>query len=113
MSFKDKVGDAWATESSKATVAGVDVEIRSMSVLDKARLLKNASSDGLIDVEKWYPWVVLTCCFDPETGERAFTEEDLEWLSAQSSDIIADLAGKCLETSGMGAKSVDEGKGGS
>ena len=112
-SFRDKVGDAWATESSKETVAGVDIEIRSMSVVDKSRLLKNASTDGLIDVEKWYPWVVLTCCFDPETGVRAFTEEDLEWVAAQDSDKIADLAQKCLGISGMGSKPVDEGKDGS
>lgn len=111
MSFRDKVGDAWATESSKATIAGVDIEIRSMSVIDKARLLKNASKDGQIDVERWYPWVVLTCCFDPDTGEKAFTDEDLEWVASQSSDVIADLAQKCLDASGMGSKPVDAGKG--
>lgn len=109
MSFRDKVGDAWAVESSKETVAGVDIEIRSMSVIDKSHLLKNASTDGKIDVEKWYPWVILTCCFDPETGEKAFSEEDLEWVASQDSDKIAGLAQKCLSRSGMGSgKVVDE-----
>ena len=113
MSFRDKVGTAWATDSKKETVAGVEIELRSMSVIDKARLLKNASVDGQIDVEKWYPWVVLTCCFDPETGEKAFTDEDLEWVASQDSDKISDLAQKCLALSGMGSKPVDEGKDGS
>lgn len=114
MSFRDKVGAAWDTTADKVTVAGVDVEVRSMSVFDKARLLKNASKDGQIDVERWYPWVVLTCCFDPETGEHAFTDEDLEWLGSKSSDAIADLAQKCLNISRMGSgKVVEEGKDGS
>lgn len=113
MSFRDKVGHAWDTSAETVTVEGVEVEVRSMSVADKARLLKNASKDGLIDVEKWYPWVVLTCCFDPETGDKAFTEADLEWLAGKSSDVIADLAQKCLSVSGMGSdKAVGEaGKG--
>lgn len=114
MSFRDKVGVAWDTSGDKVTVEGVDVEIRSMSVLDKARLLKNASVDGQIDVEKWYPYVVLTCCFDPETGDKAFGVDDLDWLSERSSDVIADLAQQCLSISGMGSKKVvDEGKAGS
>lgn len=108
-SFRDKVDKAWDTTAERETVRGVEVEIRSMSVLDKARLLKNASTNGLIDTDKWYQWVVISCCYDPETGEKAFTEEDLEWLSSKSSDTIVELAGKCLGISAMGSnKAVDE-----
>lgn len=109
MSFRDKIGTAWDTTADKVTVEGVEVEVRSMSVADKARLLKNAAVDGQIDVEKWYPWVVLTCCFDPETGDHAFSEADLDWLMSKSSDVIVDLAQKCLGVSGMGSDAaVDE-----
>lgn len=113
-SFRDKVGDAWATTADKVDVAGVTVEIRSMSVFDKACLVKNATTDGQVDAEKLHPWVVLTCCFDPETGDRAFTDEDLEWVAAQDAETIVNLSQKCLEMSGMGSsKTVDEAKKGS
>jgi|SRR5581483_8451560 len=108
MSFRDKVGTSWDVATDKVTIEGVDIEIRSMSVLDKAKLLKNASKDGEVDAEKWYPWVVLTCCFDPETGERAFTEEDLEWLTSKSSDVVQLLAVRCLSLSAMGSGRVVE-----
>ncbi len=111
MSFKDKVGAAWDPASETIDVEGVPVLVRSMSALGRTRLLKGASEDGIIDVEKWFPYLVLTCCFDPETDEKAFTEEDLDWLGARASGPIEVLATAALRVSGMAKGSVDEGKG--
>jgi hypothetical protein len=113
MSFRDKVGTAWDVATEKATIAGVEVELRAMSVADKARLVKDGSKDGLVQLEKWNPLIVLLCAYDPETGERAFTDDDLEWLQSRPADLIADLAAKCSSISAMSEKPIDEGKDGS
>lgn len=110
MSFRDRVGTAWDVRVEKAVVAGVDVELRAMSVGDKARLVNEASKDGTVLIEKWNPLIVMLCAYDPETGERAFGEDDLEWLQSRPADLIADLAAKCSSISAMTDKPVDSGK---
>ena len=53
--------------------------------------------------------VLLHCCFDPDTGEQVFAEEDLEWLLAEkSAQTVDEVAQACLKISGLAADSVDE-----
>ena len=110
MSFKDKIGAAWDVATEKVSINGVEVELRAMSVADKARLIRDASQDGLVQLEKWNPLIVLLCAYDPESGERAFGDDDLEWLQSRPADLIADLAAKCSSISALTDKSLESGK---
>jgi hypothetical protein len=88
---------------------GVKIGIRSMTAKQRSDMQQRWSVDGEQSPESLYENVLLFCCFDPETGEPAFTDEDLEWLlsekSAQAIDVVAT---ECLRVSGLASNSVDE-----
>ena len=88
---------------------GVKIGIRSMTAKQRSDMQQSWTVEGDQSAQTLYENVILHCCFDPETGEPAFTEDDLEWLleekSAQAIDLVAT---ECLRVSGLAADSVDE-----
>ena len=56
-----------------------------------------ANNKGKVDLTKIYPDMVIMCTFDPETGERVFTEGDRDEIGAKNGkavERIADVAGR-------------------
>lgn len=78
------------------------LELRTMKAIDRARLLK-ACVDGKGQVigEKFQAGVIIASCFDPETGEKVFSEEDYDFLMEKSAGVIEYLASKAMEISGL------------
>lgn len=50
---------------------------------------------------------VITCARDPQTGEKAFTWDDLDWMANQPIGLLDDLAGRAFDLSGIGADAVE------
>jgi hypothetical protein len=97
----------------------VVVELRSMSARQRAAFASNIeiSGDGNVNldgnrVETLWGTVIEACCFDPDSAEKVFTADDIEWLMAEKNASVVDsLANACLAISGMGADSEsDAGK---
>ncbi len=51
-----------------------------------------------LDFARLVCWVVI----DPETGERVFTDADLEWLAAKPNRILEPLGTAALKLTGVG-----------
>ena len=95
--------------SESVEVAGVTFDVRSMSLDDRNRLVSELSDDeGTLDNSKFYKGVVVATCFDPETGEAAFTEADLDRLGSARASVVDELAAVGLKLSGLEEKAVDE-----
>ena len=97
----------------------VTVELRSMSARQRAAFASNVdfTADGGVQmdanrVELMWGAVIQACCFDPENGEKVFSEEDIEWvMEEKNANVVDSLANACLAVSGMGADSDgDAGK---
>ena len=107
----DKIRQASDREETLLNVEVWDVKIgiRSMTAKQRSDMQQNWTVEGDQSAQSLYKNVLLYCCFDPETGEPAFTEEDLEWLleekSAQAIDLVAT---ECLRVSGLATDSVDD-----
>lgn len=84
---------------------GVELEVRSMSMRARAELFSQGREPGL-----FYAAMIAASCHDPDTGERVFTESDLEKIADKNAGAIERLAKECLAVAGMGDKAVDEGK---
>lgn len=96
MSIRDKIFAAQDIPSELVEVPlwGVTVEVRGLSGSERTRLLDAAvnAETGEIDLRSIYPQIVIGSCFDPETGERVFQDDDQEALlskSAQALDVVA------------------------
>lgn len=93
---------------------GEKVELRSMTVAEKLEVvgeegdeMTNAQAGGML------PKVIIKTCYDPDTGEPVFGDDDESWLSNQPASVIEPLALAGLRASGMTDEAIEEGKGGS
>jgi len=92
----------------------VSIEVRSMSARQRAQFAAQIESaqreDGVVQrIESLWRVVLLTCCFDPDSGEHVFEDDDIEWLMEEKSGVVIDrVANACLEVSGLREKAVDE-----
>ena len=88
---------------------GVKIGVRSMTALQRSNMQNDWEADQVGAAAKLYSAVLLNCCFDPDTGETVFNEEDLEWLMAEkSAQTVEQVAQVCLQVSGLAGDSLDE-----
>lgn len=88
---------------------GVELEIRGMNGKERAKLLRGSMSDeGELDFEKLYPLLIVACSYDPETGDKVFTEADLDLLNSKSGAALETVGQVCARLSGMDKKDVDD-----
>lgn len=91
---------------------GVDVELRSMSIATKSRIV----GDGDATPEQLsllLPSVIIATAHDPKSGEALFTDDDMEWLKDQPAGIIEHVALAGLRVSGLDDGAVELEKKGS
>jgi hypothetical protein len=90
---------------------GIEVEIRSMSALEKSQVTEQAMTDplaGKVDIGLMYALSIIQCLFDPETGEQIFQDSDVTAILSKSNTVIERLAQKIMGNSGMGEKAVSK-----
>lgn len=88
---------------------GISIEVRSMSALERSRLLeKVVDGKGKVNFELLYPSVVIACSFDPETGEKIFTPEDFAALNEKNAGALEHITKVALKLSGLDVDSVGE-----
>lgn len=111
MSLRDRIlsADDIGRETLVVPEWGVDLEVRTLSAVQRSRMLKTCTTpDGGVDLERLYPMLVVATVFDPDTGEQVFTEDDLHTLQEKSASAIEAVAQKAMQMSGMTPKAVDE-----
>ena len=88
---------------------GVVVEIRAMTARSRAQFVAEmASEDGTVGnvndpdriIGMWWH-VISQTCFDPDLGERAFEDDDQQWLFDKNARVVNDLANACMAASGL------------
>lgn len=89
---------------------GVIVEVRSMIAADRARIMEKAQADGTVGGGAVYFDTVLLTVFDPDTGERLFSESDRDALSGKNAAALDRLAMVGLRLSGMTEEAQDNAK---
>ncbi len=104
-----------ADDTSKLLVEvpewGVTVELRSMSAAQRMSLLKDAGAlDGNTDAAVLYPRLIIDTVFDPETGEKLFTTEDIDALMGKSPTALDRLGTAAMKVGGLDSEAVEAGK---
>jgi hypothetical protein len=117
MSLRDRILQASdiTAETVEVPEWGVTVEVRTMTGAERAKIMQSAAeAGGVMDFTKIYPDVVISCTFDPESGERVFDWEDRPNLMAKSGLAIDRIAAVGLRLSGFTKEAQDAaGKGSS
>ncbi len=100
---------------------GVKLELRSPTGEERAALVSSfvdmeTGTAKARDLRVMYPALVITCAYDPETGERVFEQLDeptKALLNAKRGDVLERIAMACMPLVGLTPESVDEAKDGS
>lgn len=79
-------------------VEGAKFEVRKPSVRERATILKAAGivagKASSAEIDKLQAMAVINCVYDPETGERVFTDADLNALLDAESGSYVDVLGE-------------------
>lgn len=103
---------------------GVVLELRSPTGSERADLQKgfidmDASQESgevvMRDLKQMWPAIVIACCYDPDTGERAFepSPATMEALNRKNGAVLERVAHACMPIVGLTPGDVDEKKGSS
>ena len=88
---------------------GVKLELRSMTALQRSEMQVEWATQEESSAALLYQSMLQNCCFDPQTGDRVFDDEDGEWVLAEkSAEVVDRVAQACLQISGLSQDSVDE-----
>lgn len=117
MSLRDLI--LKAPDISRLTVEvpewGVTVEVRSPTGAVRAALLsRSVDEKGESRLDDWsllFPYAIVACVYDPETGEPVFTWDDVAALQdTKNATVLQSLGMRCLEAAGMTPDSVEGAK---
>jgi hypothetical protein len=111
VSLREKILSAPDIESEEVEVPewDVTVEVRGMTAADRAVVFDAAlANGGDIRASNLFADAVLLCAYDPESGERVFTEEDRVALMEKSPVALDRIAKVALRLSGMDAAAADD-----
>jgi|TARA_R100001463_G_scaffold675_3_gene3049 hypothetical protein len=111
VSIRDKIRKAQDRISEIVEVPewGVTVEVRSMTGTQRSQIVTALTSDDDNKMEALWGGMLVSCVYDPETGEAVFAEDDAEWLlNEKSSNVLDRLSNVCLQVAGIVEGAVDE-----
>ena len=102
--LKEKIKSAQDIRTELITIPEWDmsIEVRTMRAIDRARVLKNCvDNSGKVIGEKFQAGLVIASCYDPETKERIFDDEDFDLLMEKAAGPVELLAGTAMSLSGL------------
>lgn len=110
MSLRDRIiaVDDLQREIVKIDQWGVEVEVRGMSGAARAAIVQDAAdNNGNVNFAKMMPEVVVTCVYDPETGEPVFTRDDKDTIMSKNGAALEKINTVAMRLSGFGADAID------
>ena len=111
LSLRDRIASAEDIDVETIEVPrwGVTLEVRGMTGKSRSVFTELfASEDGTIDYEAMYPSLLIATCFDPETKEQVFTQDDAAMLNSKSGKALEDLAQVAMRLSGLGKQAEND-----
>ena len=113
MSLRDKIisTDDIQKELVEIPEWGVILEVRGMNGADRSRIIEMVSNeDGGVSVGSMYIETVIASTYDPDSGERVFSESDRDVLTTKAASAIDRIAKVGMRLSRMDGGASEEAK---
>lgn len=115
MSLRDQILKVQDHTSTKLEIPEwkVTIEVRSMPASARLSMIDEGydQDSGKVNITRLTVTCLLNCVFDPQTGERVFTEDDVPALLEKSADVIDRIVRVANEQSALHEKALtDSGK---
>lgn len=87
---------------------GTEVEVRSMLLGERSDMFAELTDeDGKYHGELLQAKYVLLCAYDPDTGEKVFGEDDMEFVRTRSSGYMQPIITAAAKLSGLEKKAEE------
>ena len=110
--LRDKIKNCVDTKSEVMHIAewDCDIEVKTMSAKQRADIIQTVmNEEGKIsDNMKFQSLMITASCYDPETHELIFSDEDTDWLMEKNSSVIERIAAKIMKFSGFSKDAIEE-----
>jgi hypothetical protein len=91
---------------------GIEIEVRGMSGKERAQFLRRITGgDGEVNIERFYPELIIATVFDPESGAKVFEGADRDVINTKSGAALEKIAQVAQRLSGLGSTDVEEAAG--
>ena len=111
MSLRDaiKAADDGTVEIYDVPEWGVKIEVRSLTARARSILHGEWATENGDEraVHDGWGQIVSKTCFDPDTGELIFDDDDEEMFLGKNAKVVTDLANFCMDASGLTKESQD------
>ena len=90
---------------------GVKIEVRGMTVGERVRFFDRVSKNGEVDRTRYMPELLISTCFDPDSGEQVFEPADRDMLNTKSAaavQLLVDAANRLSGFAGGEETDLDE-----
>lgn len=105
-SIRDRIAAArpYVAETVEVPEWDSTIEVRSISLGERQAVMADImGEDGTVNTQEIEAQFILACSYDPETGEKVFSHDDLAFIQSRAAGP-ADRVGKAaMRLSGMGA----------
>lgn len=111
MSIRDQILNTQDIPKESVTVPewGVTLEMRGMTGAERTRIMDLAmDAGGQLNLQSIYPEIVISTCFDAETGEKIFAPEDRDALLSKSANALDRVALVGMRLSGFTQEAADD-----
>lgn len=108
-SVRDRILNRRPYKSEPVTLEDdVVVEIRSMTLGERQDMFEEITDDkGVFHSQQISPQMALRCAYDPETGERVFTDDDIDNVRNVDAGYLQPIIDKANELSGNSKKGAE------
>lgn len=90
------------SESVDVPQWGVKLEVRGTDGTRRAEMLERFTrEDGRIDYGELVPALLITCCYDPETGDKVFEDGDKDMLMGKASAALERVSTVAMRLCGI------------
>jgi hypothetical protein len=107
--LKDTIQAAQDIKSESVSIPewGITLEVRTMRAIDRAKLFRDCiDKQGSVISGKFQAGLIIATCFDPDTGEKIFSDDDYDLVMDKSANIIERLSSIAHKISGFGNETV-------
>ncbi len=87
---------------------GVEIEVRTMTALERSALLGAAyDENGRPDLTRIYPELLIAACYDPQSGEKVFEPADRDALNGKSGAALERVAQVAVRLAGLSRQAIE------
>lgn len=114
MSTRDKIAAArrYSAETVDVPEWDTQIEVRTLALGVRNEMMEKVmDEDGEADLKSLYPEMLIASCYDVETGEPVFAEDDAAFINDLDAAAVDKVAEVALKKSGMKEKAEEEAAG--